>query len=463
MAHTQEITGPFLANIPRRYWPKKTQKSKQTFVNDTKSKLKLRLTLVDGGKNISVSCFVKFNGKPYTLGSYPDDFEDVPLSEIRERANRDYETLKEGNDPTPNPLDEVEEMDLNERVTLAQAFARFVARKEKTAKPKTVFDYKETWKRFMSMRDEMLTVDQADENFVNTKFLSVESKAYANRLRYILRKAINYERGVAKIAPLSDELIDNQHKIPPRDCRFDVDEEDDSISGDLGFVLKMAYEWAQSGLQIQTNSGPRDRGCNSHTDAQRRVAGDLIWFLALAGSRVGETRTLRWDNVDFEKMTVTFPETKNKLPLTIPITAPLNRVLQRCFKHRERFTDARQNWVFPGTKSEQLSTTGELCVGPSVGSKFWKKCTEKLGRNVRNHDFRHAFEEIASYELEIKSKYVDSLMNHQEKIPEKMGKRYRRNERRAVKMSTLRIHAETIADHIEALGVPEIEAEFEPN
>jgi integrase len=75
---------------------------------------------------------------------------------------------------------------------------------------------------------------------------------------------------------------------------------------------------------MRSNKGKRDA----------EQSADMVEFLGYAGWRVGEARNLRWQHVNFElgQITVAGDEhtaTKNRKAKTVPMSAPLLRLLQR--------------------------------------------------------------------------------------------------------------------------------------
>jgi len=50
---------------------------------------------------------------------------------------------------------------------------------------------------------------------------------------------------------------------------------------------------------------------------------DVMFTLLLTGMRKSEAMGLQWENINFEERTLTVPNTKNKKPLCLPLSAPL--------------------------------------------------------------------------------------------------------------------------------------------
>ena len=104
---------------------------------------------------------------------------------------------------------------------------------------------------------------------------------------------------------------------------------------------------------------------------------DVIVMALLTGARQGEICKLTWSNVHFQKGIVTFPETKNGEPRSIPLSQLLEDLLNR--RLRSRLSD-KGDWVFPAEKSE----------GPIDVSHRFKRFCERAGiKDFRFHDLRH--------------------------------------------------------------------------
>ena len=103
---------------------------------------------------------------------------------------------------------------------------------------------------------------------------------------------------------------------------------------------------------------------------------NAIRLLALTGCRLGEVRTLRWENVDFERGALVLPDTKTGARLhvvggqTLAFLSALPRV-------------AGSPWVFCGSDPQQALRKERL-------EKAWQKIRKAAGlEDVRLHDLRH--------------------------------------------------------------------------
>lgn len=82
-----------------------------------------------------------------------------------------------------------------------------------------------------------------------------------------------------------------------------------------------------------------------------KTLGAIVRFLILSGARKSEVAKLKWENVT--KDTVTFPETKNGRPRTIPLTGMMQAILDK--QPKRNSTD----YVFPGKTGEPYNGWGK--------------------------------------------------------------------------------------------------------
>lgn len=120
-------------------------------------------------------------------------------------------------------------------------------------------------------------------------------------------------------------------------------------------------------------------------------------FLLLHGLRRSEASNLRWDDIDFKNKCFTIHHTKNKKPLTLPIT-PYAEML---FSHLEVYKT--NQWVFPSKskKSEQIKAP----------KKSMMLLNQLSGTNVTPHDLRRTFVSIAN-SVNISPYTLKRLINH---------------------------------------------------
>ena len=131
---------------------------------------------------------------------------------------------------------------------------------------------------------------------------------------------------------------------------------------------------------------------------------DWILLKLITGVRSNESKLLLWKDVDWHNKWFTMHETKNGIPLTIPMTMLTGQML----KNREAAKYKNNGYVFPNKKG----------TGPMVDPrKTLKKITDHAHIDpIRPHDLRHTFSHIAKYEADMSEGEVGKFLNHKENI-----------------------------------------------
>lgn len=112
----------------------------------------------------------------------------------------------------------------------------------------------------------------------------------------------------------------------------------------------------------------------------RNILTAIVLSLA-TGARAGNIRALRWEDVDLEKMTIAFPDTKNGTPRRVPVVGIAQDVLRA---HHDK-DPTKEGWVFKGASDD----------APASWESAWRRVRSAAGlENFRWHDLRHT---TASY------------------------------------------------------------------
>ncbi|WP_413718923.1 tyrosine-type recombinase/integrase [Silicimonas sp. MF1-12-2] len=130
---------------------------------------------------------------------------------------------------------------------------------------------------------------------------------------------------------------------------------------------------------------------------------DALLFLLMTGARLGEAlgdpmsgyEPLRWENVDLEKGTVTFTDTKNRNDHVLPLPRQL---VQRL---KERKAYGSRTYVF-GNANDRV---------PYDLRASYARIEEKTGLRVTAHDLRRTFASVAN-KLDISAYKLKRLTNH---------------------------------------------------
>ena len=116
---------------------------------------------------------------------------------------------------------------------------------------------------------------------------------------------------------------------------------------------------------------------------------DLIVFLVDTGARKSEATTLTWNRVDFRLGQVSFVDTKNGKPRSVPMTNRVRSLLKRLLDDRPN-SEPR---VFLVRNTGSYRTGGRPTHSPfrEPHGSFKTACRKAELINVRIHDLRHTF------------------------------------------------------------------------
>ncbi|MFW5453761.1 tyrosine-type recombinase/integrase [Thioalkalivibrio sulfidiphilus] len=125
-----------------------------------------------------------------------------------------------------------------------------------------------------------------------------------------------------------------------------------------------------------------------------RSAADLVALLAVTGLRLGEARSIRWDQVDGASLHLV--DTKNRTDVRLPLSALALEIIQTR-KNKTPF-------VFPARsgKGHLKDCRGQLMI-----------LTEKTGVEVTAHDLRRTFRAVAA-KVGVELWRTKALMNHKQ-------------------------------------------------
>jgi integrase len=131
-----------------------------------------------------------------------------------------------------------------------------------------------------------------------------------------------------------------------------------------------------------------------------KITADLLLLIAFTGFRKAEASSLRWENIDLQKRTITIPAaaTKGKRELVLPMSDFVHGLLVA----RRKLGDAK--FVFPGPgKSGHVSDLGLPL----------KLIAEQTGIVFSAHDLRRGFATVAdSLGYHPSSPTLKALLNH---------------------------------------------------
>lgn len=126
---------------------------------------------------------------------------------------------------------------------------------------------------------------------------------------------------------------------------------------------------------------------------------DLVWLLLHTGCRFTEIKNLQWANVDLKKETLTAVDTKNKTDHTLPLTAPIKKVLER------RFLARKSDYVFPSPRDVNK---------PMTARETFAKLSDAIGFKFTAHDLRRTLATVA-FEQGTDLEAIGRVLNHKKR------------------------------------------------
>jgi integrase len=352
------------AKIPK---PKPNGQTNQEFYRDSALPgFGLRVTS-GGSKSFIVEKRIDGKVKRKTLGKYGP----LTVEQARKLAQIYLGQVAGGH----NPISDQKESNLK-KLTLADVFDDYLATR-KDLKPSTIKEYSRQLKgSFGDWQKKRITDINKDMIEMRHRELGERSAANANGAMRVLRALFNHamnkyedKNGVPFIQtnPV-DRLNKNRAWYP-------------SVRRQTIIKPHQLKEWYDATLQLN-----------------RPVTRSYLHFVLLTGLRRTEAATLEWKNVDFKDRTFTVPDTKNKLPHTLPMSDAIYDILL------ELKTMKENQWVFPSHVSNTHLKDPKVAV---------IRIRELSGIYFSLHDLRRTFITIAE-SLDISAYALKRLMNHKD-------------------------------------------------
>jgi integrase len=296
----------------------------QTFYRDDLLKgFGLRIT-AGGAKSFVIEKRINGKVRRITLGRYGA----LTVEQARKEAQKLLGKVACGVDPL------AERRDAEARaVTLGEVFGAYLA--VRTAlKPNTVHDYRRVMREaFPDWRDRPLAALTKEAVAKRHSELGARSPARANNAMRVLRALYNFASEQYEDAQGRSLFPDNPvQRLSRTKAWHRVDRR--------RRVVKRTElpAWFAAVRHLKDDAAP-------HAD----TVADYLLLLLFTGLRRSEAMGLRWENVDFAERTLTIPDTKNREPHTLPLSAYLVELLTA------RAEQADSPYVFPGKGPKGIS------------------------------------------------------------------------------------------------------------
>lgn len=280
-----------------------------------------------------------------------------------------------------NPNDVTKEKKVR-GITLQQVFEDFLEAR-KALKPRTIYDYKRIMGTYLAIWNKKPIAEISKDMIARRhREIGEKSEAQANLTMRFLRALFNFAAGQYEDSKGGSLIIENPVKrLSQTRAWYRVERKQTVIKPN------QLPEWYSAVESLREDSASLQSG----------LVADYLLFVLFTGLRRQEAAKLTWDNVDLEGRTFTIPDTKNHLPLTLPITDFIYDVLQK-----RKSTASAPHYVFEGH-----GTSGYL-IEPR---KQIQKIIEASSVSFTIHDLRRTYITIAE-SLDISAYAIKRLVNH---------------------------------------------------
>jgi integrase len=127
------------------------------------------------------------------------------------------------------------------------------------------------------------------------------------------------------------------------------------------------------------NAAELPRFFKSLTEEPNETIRDYLLILLLVGARRSNTAAMRWEQIDFHRTCWRIPETKNGMPLVLPLAREAIQILQ------QRKQQSKSEWVFPTASNKKRSKSGHI----EQFKETWKAILKRADiTDFRIHDLR---------------------------------------------------------------------------
>lgn len=325
-----------------------------------------------GAKSFIVETRIRGKVRRKTLGRYGP----MTVEQARKAAQKFLGEVAGGADPITDA-----KVAADRQMTLGEVFNAYLTVR-KDLKASTIHDYRRHLREsFSDWVERPITLISKDAVARRHQKLGARSPARANNAMRVLRALFNFARGQYEDAEGNSLFPEN-----PVD-RLSHTRGWYRVERRRTLIPKSALPaWFEAVFALKQDPN----------DEQAQSVADLLLLLLFTGLRRSEGMRLRWEAVDLKDRTLTIHETKNREPLTLPLSTFLADLLQ------QRAKTAASPFVFPGTGKQ-----GHM----QEPRPQMRKVTEASGVEFTLHDLRRTFVTIAE-SLDIPYYAIKQLVNH---------------------------------------------------
>ncbi|MDD2770207.1 MAG: integrase arm-type DNA-binding domain-containing protein [Methylococcus sp.] len=345
----------------------------QVFFRDAELKgFAVRIT-ANGAKAFIVEKRIEGQVKRLTLGRYPE----LTVEQARKEAHKLLGKIASG----ANPIADKQKAAL-QATTLTDAFAAFLNAR-KALKPRTLYDYQ----RVMTVAFpdwQKKPIAAITKDMVAKRHLKLgkdHGEAYANLAMRFLRALFNFS--IAQYEDSKGQALLRENpviRLNQTRAWYRVERRQSVIKP------HQLADWYKAVKSLK----------DDQLHASSALIADYLMFILFTGLRKQEAASLTWEAVDLQHRTLTVTDTKNREPLTLPITDFLDAILT------DRLAARQSEYVFPGP-----GKTGFL-IEPK---RQIKKVREASGVDFTLHDLRRTYITVAE-SLDISAYALKRLVNH---------------------------------------------------
>lgn len=345
----------------------------QAFIRDAElTGFAIRIT-TSGVKSFILEKRIEGKVKRLTLGRYPG----LTVEQARKEAQKLLGHIATGRNPTAE-----KKLKALQGTTLQQAFDDFVLAR-KNLRPLTLYTYRRLIQTVFLDWQKKALVDISKDMVIkrHTKIGTERGKAYANQALRFLRGLLNFS--IAQYEDGRGNAILRENPV----IRLTQTRAWYRIGRRQTLIKPHQLEpWYQGVMQLK----------NDKTSSQPALVADYLLFLLFTGLRRREAATMKWSDVDMQDRSFTIRDTKNREPLTLPLTDFIFNLLE------DRKAVADSEYVFAGT-----GKAGYL-IEPRVQVR---KVIEVSGVTFTLHDLCRTFITIAD-SIDISAYALKRLVNH---------------------------------------------------